>query len=250
MIAGPQVQGHVQVMVQQDPGPLRLEASRRESRRQVAAVQRRVLQAQPRRGPRPKSLAAPETAPVSVVHRPDELWWTKPQSPGPEPDPSSPLSATPVRSTSTPAATSPATASGVKASRWRLAGKLAAAVGSVIFLASVALFSNYTNKAPGGEVSLYQATHYDNWSPLRDQIFWTVVTLLALIFAFTIISFVVADRPLMAGATLIALGLAGYTLYIPAIGSDGFSAYGSSYWASLAAAVVMALGTGLASVMA
>ena len=138
----------------------------------------------------------------------------------------------------------------MKASRWRLAGKLTALAGSVIFLASVALFSNYTNKAPDGLVSLYHATHHDYWSPLHAYIFWTVIALLSLIFALTIISFAVANRPFMAGATLTALALAGYTLYIPTIESDGFSAYGSSYWASLAAAVVMALGAGLAAVMA
>ena len=53
----------------------------------------------------------------------------------------------------------------------------------------------------------------------------------------------------MVGAALATLGLVGFTLYIPTIKSDGFSAYGSSYWASLAAAVVMALGAGLAGVM-
>lgn len=253
VVIGPRGQG--QVVVQQGPERLRLEASRRESRRLAAAVQKRVLQAQPGRGPRPESLAAPGTAPMPAIHRPDELWWTKTQPPGPEPDPSSSRSTTPIiRSTPTPAAASPARppaiASGVQASRWRLAGKLAALAGSVMYLASVALFSNYTNQAPGGPVSLYRAAHHDYWSPLHDQNFWTVITLLALISALTIISFTVADRPLMAGATLTALGLAGYTLYIPMIGSAGFSAYGSSYWASLVAAVVMALGAGLAAVMA
>jgi hypothetical protein len=202
VVVGPRGQG--QVVVQQDPGRLRLEASRRESRRLAAAVQKRVLQAPPRRGPRP----------------------------GPT------------------GATSPAIASSVKAASWRLAGKLTALAGSVTFLASVALFSNYTNKAPDGLVSLYRATHHDYWSPLRAYIFWAVIILLSLIFALTLISFAVANRPLMAGATLLALGLASYTLYIPTIGSDGFSAFGSSYWTSLAAAVVMALGAGLAALMA
>jgi hypothetical protein len=154
-----------------------------------------------------------------------------------------------VRSTPSPAAASPAIASDAKASGWRLAAKLAALAGSVIFLASVALLPNYTNKAPDGLVSLYHATRHDDWSPLRIYIFWTVIVLLSLIFVLTLMSFAVASRPLMAGATLIALGLASYTLYIPTIGSDGFSAYGSSYWASLAAAAVMALGTGLAAAL-
>jgi hypothetical protein len=238
--------GRGQVVVQHDPGRLRLEARRRESRRLAAAVQKRVLQAQ--------SGAAPGPPSVPVVRRPDELWWTKTQPAGPELAPSPPRSAAPVRSTPTPATASsgrpPAIASSVKASRWRLAGKLAVLAGSATFLASVALFSSYTNRAPGGPVSLYQAAHHDYWSPLLNQNFWTVIILLALIFALTITSFTVANRLLMAGTTLIALGLASYTLYIPTIGSDGFSTYGSSYWASLAAAVVMALGAGLAAVMA
>ena len=41
----------------------------------------------------------------------------------------------------------------------------------------------------------------------------------------------------------------GYTLYIPAIGrSPGFAPYGTSYWLSLAAAVVMAVGAAAAGV--
>lgn len=216
VIVGPPGQGPV--VVHQDPGRLRLEASRRESRRLAAAVQQRVLQAQP----------------------------------GPELDPSLPRSATRAGSPPAPAAAPPARAhalaSEVTASGWRLAGKLAVLAASVVFLASVALFSNYTNKAPGGSVSLYQAARHDYWSPLHAQNFWTAIILLALIFALTIVSFTVVNRPLMAGTALFALGLTGYTLYIPTIGSDGFSAYGSSYWASLTAAVVMALGAGLGAV--
>jgi hypothetical protein len=64
--------GQGQVVVQQNPGPLRLEASRRESRRLAAAVQQRVLQAR-------------QAAPVPVVPRPDQPWWTKPPLPGPKP---------------------------------------------------------------------------------------------------------------------------------------------------------------------
>jgi hypothetical protein len=251
VVVGPRGQG--QVVVQQDPGRLRLEASRKQSRRLAAAVQKRVLQAQPGRGPRPGPASGPGVASGvasgPVVHRPDEPWWAKTQPGGPVPYPSPPRPATSVRSTPTPAAASPAIESDVQASSWRLAGKLAALVGSVIFLASVALFSNYTNNSPDGPVSLYQAARNDHWSPLRDINFWIVITLLALIIVLTVISFTVADRPLMAVAALIALGLVSYTLYIPRIGSDGFGAYGSSYWASLAAAAVMALGAVLAAVM-
>jgi hypothetical protein len=64
IIAGAPGQGPV--VVQQNPGPLRLQASRRQTRRLAAAAQRRVLQAQ-------------QAAPVPVVHRPDQPWWTKSQ---------------------------------------------------------------------------------------------------------------------------------------------------------------------------
>ena len=163
------------------------------------------------------------------------------------PRPTASGAASAPRPTASGAASAPRpTASGVKASGWRLAGKLAALTGGVIFLASIALFKNYTNLGPG-PVSLYKATHGDYWSPLYAHNFWTVITLLALTFVLTMMSFGAAGRPLMSGATLAALGLAGYTLYIPTINSAGFSAYGSSYWISLVAAVVMALGAGLAA---
>jgi hypothetical protein len=140
--------------------------------------------------------------------------------------------------------------SGVRASRWGLAGKLVTLSGSLIFLASIALFSNYTNKAPDGPVSLLQAAGSDLFSPLHYQNFWTVTALLALVSVLTVISFTAMDLPLMAGATLTALGLVGYTLYIPTIQLAGFTAYGSSYWASLVAAVLMASGAGLAAIAA
>jgi hypothetical protein len=59
VIAGAPVQG--QVVIQQGPAPIRLEASRRQSRRLAAAAQRRVFQAR-------------QAAPVPGVHRPDEPW--------------------------------------------------------------------------------------------------------------------------------------------------------------------------------
>jgi hypothetical protein len=66
--------GQGPVVVQQNPGPLRLEASRRESRRLAAVVQGRVLLAQ-------------QAASVPVVPGPDQPWWTKPQQPAPQPGP-------------------------------------------------------------------------------------------------------------------------------------------------------------------
>jgi hypothetical protein len=213
--------GQGQVMMQQPAGPPRLEASRRQSRRLVAEAQRRVHQSQPGRGPHP----GPPAEAVPGAHRPGEPWWAAAQ-------PSAPA------------------ASSAKAARRELAAKLTALVGSVMFLASVALFPNYTNNSPGGPVSLWYATHHDYFSPLHADIFWTAIILLCLIVAFTVMSFAAAGRLFMAGASLAALALAGFTLYIPSIGSDGFSAYGPGYWASLAAAAVMAVGAGLAAVTA
>jgi hypothetical protein len=85
VVVGPRGQG--QVVVQQDPGRLGLEANRKESRRLAAAVQKRVLQAQPGRGPRPAPAIAPGVVPGPVVHRPDEPWWAKTQPPGPSAPP-------------------------------------------------------------------------------------------------------------------------------------------------------------------
>ena len=118
-----------------------------------------------------------------------------------------------------------------------------------IRVAEVVVHDRLASRAVLDLAPQYQAARYDHSSPLRGINFWTVITLLALIIVLTVISFTVADRPLMAVAALIALGLVSYTLYIPTIGSDGFGAYGSSYWASLVAAAVMVLGTGLAAVM-
>ena len=51
----------------------------------------------------------------------------------------------------------------------------------------------------------------------------------------------------MIGTVLAALGLIAYTLHIPSKGaSPGFHPYGSSYWVSVGAAVVMLLGAAVA----
>ena len=62
----------------------------------------------------------------------------------------------------------------------------------------------------------------------------------------TLISLLIAGRWVMVCATVAALGLVGYTLYIPSIGTGS---YGSSYWVSLAAAVVMTVGAGASAFM-
>ena len=80
--------------------------------------------------------------------------------------------------------------------------------------------------------------------------FRILLGLLAAVLVFTLISLLIAGRWVMVCATVAALGLVGYTLYIPSIGTvSGFSLYGSSYWVSLAAAVVMTLGAGVGAFM-
>jgi hypothetical protein len=109
-----------------------------------------------------------------------------------------------------------------------------------VFLASVTLLTSYY-RDPGGK-SLLQATNGDPNSPLYPPDFWIPVALIALVLIFTVISLRVPGRSLMVCATVAALGLVGYTLYIPTKGAaPGFGLYGSSYWLSLAAAAVTAI---------
>src|SRR5262249_6828132 len=83
-------------------------------------------------------------------------------------------------------------------------------------------------------------------APLYPHDFLTVIGLLAVMVVLTVVSLLTAGRWAMVGATAAAVGLIGYTLYIPRIGqAPGFGPYGSSYWISLAAAVVMALAAGV-----
>jgi serine/threonine protein kinase len=130
--------------------------------------------------------------------------------------------------------------------RTRRVGQLIVMVSSVIFVASATLLTRYTNNGTGWK-SFFEATHGDPASPLRAMSFNISIGLVALVFLVTIISIGVHRRLPMIVVVVAALALIGYTSYLPSIGGDGLSDYGSSYWISLAAAVTMAFGAGFAA---
>ena len=115
-------------------------------------------------------------------------------------------------------------------------GQLIVIVSSVVFIASATLLTRYTNNGTGWK-SLLAATHGDPASPLRAMSFNILIGLVALVFLVTLISIGVHRRLPMIVVVVAALGIIGYTSYLPSIGGDGLSDYGSSYWISLAAAV-------------
>jgi serine/threonine protein kinase len=123
------------------------------------------------------------------------------------------------------------------------AGQLVVMVSSVVFIAAATLLTRYTNNGTGWK-SLLEATHGDPASPLRAMSFNILIGLAALVFLATIISAGVHRRLPMIVVVVAALALIGYTSYLPSMGGDGLSDYGSSYWISLAAAVAMAFGGG------
>ena len=125
-------------------------------------------------------------------------------------------------------------------------GQLTVIVSSVVFVASATLLTRYTNNGTGWK-SLLAATHGDPASPLRAMSFNILIGLVALVFLVTLISIGVHGRLPMIVVVVAALGLIGYTSYLPSIGGDGLSDYGSSYWISLAAAVAMTFGGGFAT---
>ena len=123
-------------------------------------------------------------------------------------------------------------------------GRVLVLAGALLFLAAVTLVTRYTNNGTGWK-SLWQATHHDPASPLVAADFWILVALVAVAGVFLALS--LGRRLAIIGSALGALGVVGYTLYLPMKGtSPGFHDYGSSYWLSLAAAAVMLVGAGLA----
>jgi hypothetical protein len=123
-------------------------------------------------------------------------------------------------------------------------GRVLVLAGALLFLASVTLLTHYTNNGTGWK-SLWQATHHDPASPLVATDFWILIALVAVAVVFLALS--LGRRLAIIGAALAALGVVGYTIYLPMKGtSPGFHDYGSSYWLSLAAGVVMLAGAGLA----
>ncbi len=125
-------------------------------------------------------------------------------------------------------------------------GQLIVLLSSVVYIASATLLTRYTNNGTGWK-SLLEATHGDPASPLRSMSFNILIGLVALAFLVTIIGIGVRGRLPMIVVVVATLGLIGYTSYLPSIGGDGLSDYGSSYWISLAAAVAMAFGAGFAA---
>ncbi|HEX3491355.1 MAG TPA: protein kinase [Streptosporangiaceae bacterium] len=123
-------------------------------------------------------------------------------------------------------------------------GRVLVLAGALLFLAAVTVLTDYTNNGTGWK-SLWQATHHDPASPLVAANFWILIVLVALAVVFTLIS--LGGRLAVIVAVLASLAAVGYTIYLPMKGtSPGFQPYGSSFWLSLAAAGVMALGAGLA----
>jgi len=123
-------------------------------------------------------------------------------------------------------------------------GRVLVLAGALLFLVSVTVLTHYTNNGTGWK-SLWQATHHDPASPLVAANFWILIALVALAVVFTLIS--LGGRLAIIVAVLASLAAVGYTIYLPMTGrSPGFQPYGSSFWLSLAAAGVMALGAGLA----
>ena len=124
-------------------------------------------------------------------------------------------------------------------------GQIIVIVSSVVFVASATLLTRYTNNGTGWK-SLLAATHGDPASPLRAMSFNILIGLVALAFLVTLISIGVHGRLPMIVVVVAALGIIGYTSYLPSIGGDGLSDYGTSYWISLAAAVAVTFGGGFA----
>ena len=172
---------------------------------------------------------------------------------GPRPTVSIPRAANPPAGAAAPSSVArrsarpPPAGSSAHAPKAARTGQLVILTGGIVFLASVTLLTDYINNGTGWK-SLWEATHGDLASPLFSINFWILIALVAIVFMVTVMSMRIYKRPLMIGAAVASLGLIGYTLYIPSKGSSpGFSPYGSSYWLSVAAAVAVALGAGVAA---
>jgi serine/threonine-protein kinase len=191
--------------------------------------------------PLPPPISA--TGPVTAAPSPDAPSPTLLRPSEPRPDMSVPPSAdattqatTPHRGTHAPQPHSTGRASGAPG-----AGRLIVLLGGLVFIASVTLLPDYTyNK------SLWKATHGLRASPLTPDDFRNLVVLVGLALIFTAISAAMHSRLVMIGALITSLGLIGYILNITTKGAHhGFKYYGSTYWLSLAAAVLMLIGAGV-----
>jgi len=186
-------------------------------------------------------------APSSDARDPATLQPAGSRPSGPEPTAADLATAATAATARTARSTRPPRAgSGGRASGVLSAGQLIAVIGSLLFIASVTLLTHYVNNGTGWK-SLWQATHGDLASPLYPNDFWIPVGLAALVFIFTAISAILHKRLIMIGTAVASVGLIGYVLYIPSQGSSpGFQPYGSSYWLSLAATIIMVIGAAVA----
>ncbi len=135
-----------------------------------------------------------------------------------------------------------------RSSRSAAIGAAMVVAGGIVFLIAVWLLGDYINDGTGLK-SLRFATNGDPNSPLYPHDFWTVVVLVACAVLLAVISLRRYRRILSVGAIAASLGLIGYTIYIPTKGRfPGLSHYGSSYWLSLAAAVVVLIGASVSAI--
>jgi protein kinase-like protein len=181
-----------------------------------------MAEARPAPQPRPSDLLGP------TVLRP-----AQPASAGPPP----PVAAAP-RPEARPDARAPRAAV--------LARFIVAAV-SLVFIVQVTFLTDYINNGDGWK-SLLQSSSHDHTSLLNPTDFWVPVALAALAFVLCLLSAWSRTRPAAIIILIVALSLIGYTLYIPIKAYPGFHLYGTGYWLSLAAAVVMAAVAAVAAV--
>jgi Protein kinase domain len=192
---------------------------------------------------RPSPVApAPGQVEATRTRGPTADWPAAPPRDGGRP-PVRPAPARPTRPARPDGGPAPAH-SGARPSPGPAIGRALVLAGALLFLAAVTLVTHYTNNGTGWK-SLWQATHHDPASPLVATDFWILIALVAVAVVFLALS--LGRRLAIIGAALAALGVVGYTIYLPMKGtSPGFHDYGSSYWLSLAAGVVMLVGAGLA----
>jgi serine/threonine-protein kinase len=193
-------------------------------------------------GTGPPPIAGPSGEPEPTMKRPGPPAPSSPMPRTTDPKAHVPPRAAPSRARPGPRPSTPR----ASAPRKGWASKLIILACGAVFLAAVTLASYYRD--PGGK-SLLQATSGDPNSPLYPQDFWIPVTLVALVFMLTVIGLLAPRRSPMVCATAAALGLVGYTLYLPTKGTlPGFGPFGSGYWLSLGAAAVMTLAGVAASI--
>jgi serine/threonine protein kinase len=196
---------------------------------------------QGRSGPSAPPPVVPGTRPATAIDAPGAPDPAVPRPARPRPATSAPRPAVVTAGQTAPLAGARRRASGVLRT-----GQLIAAAGGLVFIAAITFLTKYIDNGTGWK-SLWQATHGDLASPLYQADFWIPAALAAAGLVFTAISAGTRGRLAMIGTAVASLGLIAYTLHIPSKGaSPGFHPYGSSYWLSVGAAVVMVIGAAVA----